>query len=47
MENIEEEIKNDIHLNAWNPKIKAFTQSYGSDFLDALFFDGILWIYRL
>ena len=30
-----EEIKNDIHLNAWNPKIKAFTQSYGSDFLDA------------
>ena len=32
---LREEIKNDIHLNAWNPKIKAFTQSYGSDFLDA------------
>jgi len=29
------EIKNDILLNAWNPKINAFTQSYGSDFLDA------------
>ena len=32
---LREEIKNDIHLNAWNPQIKAFTQSYGSDFLDA------------
>ena len=32
---LREEIKNDIHLNAWNSKIKAFTQSYGSDFLDA------------
>ena len=32
---LREEIKNDIYLNAWNPKIKAFTQSYGSDFLDA------------
>ena len=32
---LREEIKNDIHLNAWNPKIRAFTQSYDSDFLDA------------
>ena len=32
---LREQIKNYIHLNAWNPKIKAFTHSYGSDFLDA------------
>jgi len=32
---LRDEIKNDILSNAWNPKIKAFSQSYGSDFLDA------------
>ena len=32
---LRDEIKNDILFNAWNPKIKAFSQSYGSDFLDA------------
>ena len=32
---LRDEIKNDILSNAWNPKIKAFTQSYGSHFLDA------------
>ena len=28
-------IKNDIETNAWNEKVKAYTQSYGSDYLDA------------
>ena len=28
-------IKNDIEKNAWNEKVKAYTQSYGSDYLDA------------
>ena len=32
---LRDEIKNDILSNAWNPKIKAFSQSYGSNFLDA------------
>ncbi len=32
---LRDQIKNDILSNAWNPKIKAFSQSYGSDFLDA------------
>jgi GH15 family glucan-1,4-alpha-glucosidase len=32
---ISDEIKNDIHKNAWNNNIKAFTQSYGSEHLDA------------
>ena len=32
---LRDEIKNDILSNAWNSKIKAFSQSYGSDFLDA------------
>jgi len=32
---LEQQIKNDIHENAWNPKVKAFTQSYGSTHLDA------------
>ena len=32
---LEQEIKKDIHQNAWNSKVKAFTQSYGSEFLDA------------
>lgn len=30
-----DEIKADIYANAWNPKIKAFTQSYGNGHLDA------------
>ncbi len=30
-----QEIKEDIHQYAWNSKVKAFTQSYGSEFLDA------------
>jgi alpha,alpha-trehalase len=29
------EIKDDIYINAWNNKIKAFTQFYGLDDLDA------------
>jgi len=32
---IEKEIKEDILKNAWNSKVQAFTQSYGSDDLDA------------
>ncbi|MDW5288185.1 glycoside hydrolase family 15 protein [Formosa sp. PL04] len=32
---LEEEIKKDIMTNAWNEKVQAFTQSYGSDDLDA------------
>ncbi len=32
---LEQQIKSDIHKNAWNPKVKAFTQSYGSNHLDA------------
>lgn len=32
---LEEEIWNDIYQNAWNEKIGAYTQSYGSDHLDA------------
>lgn len=32
---LEKEIKEDIHLNAWNKDKKAFTQSYGSAHLDA------------
>ena len=32
---LEREIRSDIHEKAWNPEIGAFTQSYGSRFLDA------------
>lgn len=32
---LEESIRNNIHDNAWNEKVQAFTQSYGSDALDA------------
>jgi GH15 family glucan-1,4-alpha-glucosidase len=32
---LRDEIFDDIHKNAWNIKKKAFTQSYGSDYLDA------------
>ena len=32
---IEKEIRNDIHLNAWNEEVNAFTQSYGSSEMDA------------
>lgn len=32
---LEQEIKEDIHENAWNPEINAFVQSYGSSDLDA------------
>ncbi len=32
---LEAEIKNDILVNAWNDDVKAFTQSYGSKYLDA------------
>lgn len=32
---LENEIRNDIHDNAWNEDIQAFTQSYGSKYLDA------------
>ncbi len=32
---IEQEIKNDIHKNAWNEEVQAFTQSYGSSEMDA------------
>ena len=28
-------IKKDIETNAWNEKVRAYTQSYGSDYLDA------------
>ena len=30
-----DKIRKDIYKNAWNPKLKAFTQSYGSDDMDA------------
>src|SRR5690606_12690949 len=32
---LEQEIKHDIHENAWNEKVGAFTQSYNSNDLDA------------
>lgn len=32
---LEQEIREDIHENAWNPKVNAFVQSYGSKHLDA------------
>ncbi|MCF8714764.1 glycoside hydrolase family 15 protein [Joostella atrarenae] len=32
---LEKEIKDDIHENAWNGEVNAFTQSYGSKDLDA------------
>ncbi|PIF00070.1 MAG: glycoside hydrolase [Maribacter sp.] len=32
---LEKEIKADIHENAWNEEVSAFTQSYGSPYLDA------------
>jgi GH15 family glucan-1,4-alpha-glucosidase len=32
---LEQQIKADILENAWNPKVNAFTQSYGSKHLDA------------
>ncbi len=32
---LEQEIKRDIHDNAWNEEVNAFTQSYGSKDLDA------------
>ena len=32
---LEAEIRNDIHENAWNDEVKAFTQSYGSTEMDA------------
>ncbi len=32
---LEQEIKRDIHENAWNNEVNAFTQSYGSTHLDA------------
>ncbi|GAA0870885.1 glycoside hydrolase family 15 protein [Gangjinia marincola] len=32
---LEQEIKQDIMTNAWNEKVQAFTQSYGSDDMDA------------
>ncbi|SFR31246.1 Glucoamylase (glucan-1,4-alpha-glucosidase), GH15 family [Robiginitalea myxolifaciens] len=32
---LEQQIREDIHENAWNPKVKAFTQSYGSSDMDA------------
>jgi GH15 family glucan-1,4-alpha-glucosidase len=32
---LEQEIKKDIHANAWNDEVGAFTQSYGSHYLDA------------
>ncbi|PCJ93380.1 MAG: glycoside hydrolase [Flavobacteriaceae bacterium] len=32
---IEQEIKDDIYKNAWNPEVNAFVQSYGSSHLDA------------
>jgi GH15 family glucan-1,4-alpha-glucosidase len=32
---LEQEIREDIHQNAWNDEVQAFTQSYGSKNLDA------------
>lgn len=32
---LEQEIREDIMVNAWNPEVGAFTQSYGSSDLDA------------
>ncbi|MDY0781438.1 glycoside hydrolase family 15 protein [Tenacibaculum sp. IB213877] len=32
---LEATIKDDIYTNAWNDKVQAFTQSYGSEYLDA------------
>ena len=32
---LERAIRNDIHEKAWNPEVGAFTQSYGSKYLDA------------
>src|SRR5690606_20628141 len=32
---LEQEIRQDIHDNAWNEEIQTFTQSYGSKHLDA------------
>ncbi len=32
---LEQQIREDIHTNAWNPKVNAFVQSYGSNHLDA------------
>lgn len=32
---LEKEIKADIYENAWNSEVNAFTQSYGSSYLDA------------
>ncbi len=32
---LEQEIKQDIHQNAWNEEVNAFTQSYGSPHMDA------------
>lgn len=32
---LEKEIKEDIHQKAWNPKVNAFVQSYGSSDMDA------------
>jgi len=32
---LEREIKQDIYSNSWNNEVNAFTQSYGSDHLDA------------
>ena len=32
---LEQQIKRDIHENAWNDEVNAFTQSYGSTHLDA------------
>ena len=32
---LEQQIKQDIHENAWNDEVNAFTQSYGSTHLDA------------
>ena len=32
---LEQEIKRDIHENAWNEEVQAFTQSYGSFHMDA------------
>jgi GH15 family glucan-1,4-alpha-glucosidase len=34
-ESLAEDIRNDIHSNAWNEEKKSFTQSYGSKDLDA------------
>ncbi len=33
--NLRDEIRRDILRHAWNPRVKAFTQSYGGDALDA------------